>query len=48
LFDKRRVVSFVNDFLAGKGDYYYPNASGIVALLTLELWQRAYIDTHIV
>lgn len=47
LFHKQRITKFVNDFVESKGDYYYPSASGIVALLTLELWFRRFIDKHV-
>lgn len=46
-FKKNELIRFVNDFIYGKGDYYYPSSSGIVALLTLELWQRKFIDKNV-
>lgn len=43
-FKKSALKKFVDDFVRNKGDYYYPAANGIVALLTLELWHRKYLD----
>lgn len=43
-FKKEALTAFVKDYISNKGDYYYPNSSGIVALLTLELWHRKYLD----
>ncbi|MFC2091761.1 asparagine synthase (glutamine-hydrolyzing) [Elusimicrobiota bacterium] len=43
-FKKRNVIKYVQDFLSGRGDYYYASASAIVGLITLELWHRKYID----
>jgi asparagine synthase (glutamine-hydrolysing) len=46
-FDKQKVIRFVNDFINQKSDYFYPSAGGIVALLTLELWNRKYLDNSV-
>ncbi|MFH2066617.1 MAG: asparagine synthase-related protein [Pseudomonadota bacterium] len=43
-FNKKSMEHFVNIFLTNQGDYFYPNPAGVVALLTLELWHRNYID----
>lgn len=43
-FKKESVERLVNLFAAGKNDYYFPSPMGIVALLTLELWHRKYLD----
>lgn len=45
IFKSKSVERFVNDFIAGRGDYYYPNAYALVSMLTLELWHRRYIDS---
>jgi len=42
-FKKKSIEHLVDVFLAGKGDYFYPSANGIVGLLTLELCHRRYI-----
>lgn len=43
-FKPKALQTMVDIFLANKGDYFFPSASGIVGLLTLELWHRQYID----
>jgi len=42
-YNRKQFIKFVNDFVDGRGDYYYPSPSGIVALVTLELWHRKYL-----
>jgi asparagine synthase (glutamine-hydrolysing) len=39
-FKKRSISEMLKVFIENKGDYYYPNPNGIVALITLELCQR--------
>jgi len=41
-FKRRSLEHFVNTFLNGSGDYFYPASNGIVGLLTLEMWHRKY------
>lgn len=43
-FHPGRMEKLVNDFLAGRNDYFYANAYGMISLITLELWHREYID----
>lgn len=43
-FKTKSMETLVNSFIKGKGDYFFPNAMGIVGLLSLELWHRKYID----
>ena len=43
-FKKQSVEKLVDVFINNKGDYFFPNANGIVGLLTLELWHRKYLD----
>jgi asparagine synthase (glutamine-hydrolysing) len=43
-FKKEALEKLVSVFLSNRGDYFYPNANGIVGLLTLELWHRKYLD----
>jgi len=43
-FKKESIEKMISVFLNGKGDYYFPPVNGLVALLTLELWHRRYID----
>jgi hypothetical protein len=43
-FKKKSIEKMVALFLEGKGDYYFPSSYGMVALITLELWHRRYID----
>jgi asparagine synthase (glutamine-hydrolysing) len=43
-FRPKAITQMVDAFIKGKGDYFYPSAPAIVALLTLELWHRRYLD----
>jgi len=43
-FNSEYLRNFIKDFIQNKGDYFYPSSGGIVALLTLELWHRKFID----
>lgn len=47
-FKKDSLENVVNTFLDDKGDWYYPNPAGIFSLLTIELWNRKYIDSKII
>ena len=43
-FKKQAIDKMLNVFLENRGDYYFPPVNGLVALLTLELWHRRYVD----
>jgi len=43
-FDRKAIQKMVQTFISDKGDYFYPNPHAVVALLTLELWHRRYLD----
>ncbi len=43
-FRQKAITQMVDSFIKGTGDYFYPSAQAIVALLTLELWHRRYLD----
>lgn len=43
-FRKESIENLIKVFFSGRGDYFYPAASALAGLLTLELWQRQYID----
>ncbi len=43
-FKKGSIEKMIKVFLANRGDYYFPPVNGLVALLTLELWHRRYLD----
>ena len=43
-FRKAALRNLVQDFLDGKGDYFYPSPNAVAGLLTFELWHRRYID----
>jgi len=44
LFKKKSLEVFVNVFKKNQGDYFFPSPQAIVALLTIELWHRRYLD----
>ena len=44
LFRKHSILNMVDTFLSDRGDYFYPGANTIAGLLTLELWNRRYMD----
>lgn len=44
-FKKEAVERLVHLFATNNNDYYFPSPMGIVALLTLELWHRKYLDS---
>jgi asparagine synthase (glutamine-hydrolysing) len=43
-FKRSCIEKIVEVFLGNSGDYFFLSSSGMVALLTLELWHRRYID----
>jgi asparagine synthase (glutamine-hydrolysing) len=43
-FKRQSIEKVVDIFIDNKGDYFFPSPSGMVALLTLELWNRRYVD----
>ncbi|MBN1546058.1 MAG: asparagine synthase (glutamine-hydrolyzing) [Syntrophaceae bacterium] len=43
-FDKKPFVKMVTDYFQGKTDYATGSSYAIIALLTLELWHRLFID----
>ena len=43
-FKSPSIEKSLNVFINNLGDYYFPSSTGIVGLLTLELWFRRYID----
>jgi len=43
-FKKESLERLIELFESGNNDYYFPSPMGLVALLTLELWHRRYID----
>ncbi len=44
LFKEDSIRNMVDTFLSNRGDYFYPGPNMIAGLLTLELWQRRYMD----
>lgn len=43
-FNKTFLRKMVEDFLSGKTDYASGNEATIIALITLELWHRVFVD----
>ncbi|MBD3291093.1 asparagine synthase (glutamine-hydrolyzing) [candidate division KSB1 bacterium] len=43
-FRRESITRMIEAFIKGKGDYFYPAPPAIIALLTLELWHRRYLD----
>jgi len=43
-FKKESLEKYLTTFFENREDWFFPKASGMVALLTIELWHRRYID----